>query len=153
MSTPPPKDNPLLYQAQVSGGSHEYRIEVRRASNGTRYMHIIDTRRARHGEEERRGVIVFEECGPELWWELTRAMAVLSDRTSPCESESQSQSKSGYADSRASSPRAYEPWSESEDARLILAYEQGMTVTAVAHMLERQEGAVTSRLRKLGMLT
>jgi hypothetical protein len=49
-------------------------------------------------------------------------------------------------------PRAYEPWEEEEDADLTRFFKAGMTVMIIAHKLQRQPGAIGSRLKKLGLL-
>lgn len=46
--------------------------------------------------------------------------------------------------------RAYQPWFDEEDELLKLRYSQGFTVRAIAAELQREPGAIRSRLRKLG---
>jgi flagellar motility protein MotE (MotC chaperone) len=48
-------------------------------------------------------------------------------------------------------PRAYEKWTEEEDTHLRQAYQAGTEVKELAVLLQRQLGAVESRLRKLGL--
>ncbi len=49
-------------------------------------------------------------------------------------------------------PRAYEPWGEDEDKRLTDMFKQGTRTTEIARILERQPGAVISRLKMRGLL-
>ena len=49
---------------------------------------------------------------------------------------------------RLAHPRAYEPWTEEEDARLLLRWEEGARVAELARALGRQPGAVRARLEK-----
>jgi hypothetical protein len=151
MSSPFPNSNPLLFETEICGGSHEYRLEVREASTGSRYLRMVDVRRARRDEEERRGVFIFEEHAPDLCWALTRAMAVLGDPHIIDASMDEPNREPRRMDTRSMCSRAYEPWTETEDARLRLAYEQGQSVRSVAAMLGRQERDIESRLRKLQM--
>lgn len=54
--------------------------------------------------------------------------------------------------SRRKHPRAYEPWSLEEDARLRILWNDGESVRSIAHLFGRQEGAIRSRLDKLGIV-
>jgi hypothetical protein len=45
--------------------------------------------------------------------------------------------------------KAYEPWSEEADKRLIDLYNQGKTVKELSEIFGRTSGAISSRLRKL----
>jgi superfamily II DNA helicase RecQ len=52
---------------------------------------------------------------------------------------------------REKHPRAYERWSDSEDARVTELHESGVSVEGIANELERQPGAVAMRLERLGL--
>ena len=49
-------------------------------------------------------------------------------------------------------PRAYEKWSVEEDKRLSELFRSGTTVKEIAKALDRQEGAIRSRLAKLNLV-
>ena len=46
---------------------------------------------------------------------------------------------------------AYAPWSNEEESTLSFLYRQGKTVKELAIILQRNEGSIRSRLRKLGL--
>lgn len=46
-------------------------------------------------------------------------------------------------------PRAFVPWTEDEDARLTLRWQEGASIAELTRALERPRGAVTMRLEKL----
>ena len=48
-------------------------------------------------------------------------------------------------------PRAYERWSDAEDAELSTLHEKGTTITEMAKRFQRQPSAVRSRLEKLDL--
>ena len=48
--------------------------------------------------------------------------------------------------------RAYAPWTQEEMEKLILLYQQGVCITEIAGILHRNEGGITSRLKKLGLM-
>lgn len=51
---------------------------------------------------------------------------------------------------RVSHPRAYEPWSEKEDAELIALWRGGRTVSELADRFQRKASAIESRLKRNG---
>lgn len=48
-------------------------------------------------------------------------------------------------------PRAYERWTDAEEAHLSMRFRSGLTIKELAHLLEREPGAIRSRLRKLAL--
>ena len=48
-------------------------------------------------------------------------------------------------------PRAYEPWTAEEDARLTQLSRSGQAAKEIAEILQRQPGAIQSRLAKLNL--
>lgn len=48
-------------------------------------------------------------------------------------------------------PRAYAPWSESEDAELRSLHDAGKSTSEIAVQFQRQPSAIRSRLTKLGL--
>ena len=47
---------------------------------------------------------------------------------------------------------AYTPWSDEEDSTLRFLHRQGKTITELALILQRNEGSISSRLRKMGII-
>ncbi len=52
---------------------------------------------------------------------------------------------------RKEHPRAYEKWEPSEDNELTAFYRNGKKIDEIAGLLQRQPGAIRSRLDKLGL--
>lgn len=46
-------------------------------------------------------------------------------------------------------PNAYQPWTESDDERLVALYNEGKSISELAQMFLRNRGAIKSRIRKL----
>ena len=69
--------------------------------------------------------------------------------------EDGNQEKSNYQQRvekiREKHPRAYEPWSEEEESRLINMYQTGDSIRSISSALQRQRGAIRSRIEKLGL--
>ena len=55
-------------------------------------------------------------------------------------------------DIRKDHPKAYAPWSEKENQHLELAFLAGRPIPRIAEELGRNEGAIRSRLKKLGLI-
>lgn len=53
---------------------------------------------------------------------------------------------------RRNSPRAYEKWDQTEDARLVAMFNEGLTTKQIATTLERQVSAIRSRILKLELM-
>ncbi len=64
--------------------------------------------------------------------------------------ETVSEIEPSMKDDRHAYIRAYQPWLDEEDELLKLRYSQGVAVRAIAAELQREPGAIRSRLRKLG---
>lgn len=56
------------------------------------------------------------------------------------------------AEQKSLHPNAYEKWTEEDDNRLELLYNQGESVEEIAKFLKRNIGAINSRLRKLNII-
>jgi DNA-binding CsgD family transcriptional regulator len=61
-------------------------------------------------------------------------------------------SVSTMAQQREHYPRAYEKWTDAEDAELQRFVQSGMTVAQIAGRLQRNRGAIRSRLMKLNLV-
>jgi len=57
-----------------------------------------------------------------------------------------------FSEIRKKHPRAYEKWTEEEDARLRAEFATGATKAELASLFQRRPSAITSRLKKLGLL-
>lgn len=53
---------------------------------------------------------------------------------------------------RIKHPRAYEKWESEEESKLINLFNQGTSISDIAKVLERQNGAIRARLKKLGLI-
>ena len=53
---------------------------------------------------------------------------------------------------RQAYPRAYDKWSDQEDARLTELFRKGIVVKEIAKTLQRQPSAIRSRLAKLNLV-
>ena len=48
--------------------------------------------------------------------------------------------------------RAYAPWTKEEENQMVQLFQQGISINEIADTLHRNEGGITSRLKKLGLI-
>lgn len=53
---------------------------------------------------------------------------------------------------RAQYPNAYRVWTKEDDARLVTLYKSGKSIKELTLIFQRNDGAITSRLRKLSVI-
>jgi hypothetical protein len=53
---------------------------------------------------------------------------------------------------RQEHPRAFEPWSQDEERQLVEMFHAGKDVSDMARALQRKQGAITARLKKLELV-
>lgn len=141
-----------LFSAKVKAGSRTYFIDVQRAANGAKYLKINESRRG-EGEERHKHhrVMVFEEHVPDFISVFQEACGYLACQQSG-ERGGHGLSAQRLREVRAAHPRAYETWTEDEDARLRSELAKGTTKPELAELFQRHPSAINSRLRKLGLL-
>ncbi len=67
--------------------------------------------------------------------------------------EAQSDYQERMTDIKRRYPRAYERWTDEEDAQLSAMHEQGRTGARMTQQLERQPSAIRARLTKLALVS
>jgi len=50
------------------------------------------------------------------------------------------------------SPNAYNPWTKQEEEQLTKLYKEGKKINEIAILLQRQQGGIRSRLKKIGLI-
>lgn len=130
-----------LASERVAAGSRTYFFDVKQAADGTKYLVISES--GKTGEQwEHHRLMVFEEHLGAFIEAFDKAAEALGAK------------KKAYSvdANRATHRRAYEPWSGDEDERLKARYAEGFTIPELARVFKRQEGAIRSRLHKLGVV-
>lgn len=78
---------------------------------------------------------------------VSELLKAVSQFAGPCEPPQQ------HSPHRSASERAYQPWTDEEDAKLLRERSEGHGIAHVARSLRREPSAISSRLRKLAGLT
>lgn len=133
-----------LYSQKVAAGSRTYFIDIKESNEGVRYLVISESRRTDETFEHER-VMIFEENFLAFANALDAAFEFLGVRSKVA------REPASLEEIRKLYPRAYEKWTEEEDERLRGLFNQGMKLKAIARDLQRQPGAISSRLVKLGL--
>lgn len=163
--------------SQVSASSSETNVEAE-AGDSSLYDQLRAWRRRRSTRE---GVKLWEVCSNDVLLVVINALprsidelraiddvpseqaerygneivAVVNAYLDEAPAEAARDTKSDFdrrrAELRTKHPRAYEPWSDEEDARLTQLVAAGADVKDIATALERQRTAITSRIEKLRM--
>ena len=155
-----------LFSAKVKAGSRTYFIDVQRAANGAKYLRISESRRCQGEERQKRHrVIVFEEHLLDFIDAFHEACLHVSGQSSEGHADRDPEvtparrngvkpkwSAARLAEMREEHPRAYEKWTEEDDARLRSEFAKGTTKEELTILFQRQPSAIRSRLRKLGLL-
>jgi len=53
---------------------------------------------------------------------------------------------------KEASPNAYKPWTKEEEQQLTTLYNEGKKTKEIATTLQRQQGGIRSRLKKIGLI-
>lgn len=130
-----------LASERVQAGSRTYFFDVKQATDGAKYLVISESRKT--GEQwEHHRVMVFEEHLGAFVEEFDKVADALGIKR-----------KAYSVDAiREKHPQAYEPWTSQEDERLKTRFVEGFAIAELARVFKRQEGAIRSRLQKLGVV-
>jgi len=84
-------------------------------------------------------------------WDEFQGIPVKKAEVEPQENDESNVDKNWIEKQRSLYPKAYMAWSEQEDIDLKKKYEQGFSVQQLMNEFQRNEGAIKSRLKKLGL--
>jgi len=137
------KSRELLLSKRVLAGRRTYFIDVKQPADGERYLSISESKRVRGEPYERSRIIVLEEY-ISLFFDELRLVLESIGLLKPAKAYTVEAIRHTY-------PKAYAKWTAEEDARLKNAYRQCKEIRTLADTFQRQPGAISSRLTKLGL--
>ena len=113
--------------------SPKYNFSLSRSSTGEKCLII---------SEGDNSITIDESCLPEFYNDLQRNIQLLKrDRSQASKIE----------DIRIEYPRAYDKWTKEEEEWLSNYLIEGLDIKQISKLLERQSGAISSRMNKLGL--
>lgn len=130
--------------------SKMYFLDLKEAKNGSTYMVITQSKPLDDDKYERIKMILFEE-------EIQKFKDALNELTKDFTPSEQSKQKRKVSEAyiakiRQTHPMAFHPWSKENEELLIALFNDGKSVADLSKSLQRQEGAITARLEKLGLI-
>ena len=130
--------------------SKMYFLDLKEAKNGATYMVVTQSKPLDDDKYERVKMIFFED-------EIQKFKLALNELTKDFTPSEKSNNKrkvsEEYIDKiRQTHPMAFHPWSKENEALLIALFNDGKSIAELSKSLQRQEGAITARLEKLGLI-
>lgn len=121
-------------------------FDLKTAKNGKSYLIITQSKPVEDEKYERIKMILFEEEIQDFTNALTEVLKDFKPQ------DKNAVSKEYIAKLRENYPMAFQPWTKEEEELLITLFNEGKAISNLSTALQRQEGAITARLNKLGLL-
>jgi DNA-directed RNA polymerase specialized sigma24 family protein len=138
-----PDNRKEIYTKKVLAGKRIYYFDVKESKDGTKYLVISETEQ---GKAEHHRIMVFEESVESFIEALQNAVShIIKKPIKPEKAYSVETVRQEF-------PNAYAKWATADDELLKKKYGQGVKISELAKLLNRKEGAIKSRLTKLGLL-
>ena len=139
-----------LHSEKVLLDGKSFFLDLKEAKNGTSYLVITQTKPVEDEKYERIRMIIFEE---EIQ-KFNQALQNTLEHFTPSEkTKSSSKPSDAYiAKLRETHPMAFQPWTKEEEELLIALFNENKSIPDISAAMKRQEGAITSRLKKLGLI-
>ncbi len=150
-----------IFSERVTSGNRTHFLDVKQLEDGSRYVSIREmTTRVGQGPIEARIIVGERELG-EFCHAIARVVRFLKGETAVANELESEHPGSGLApilrraqhapfqSIRQRHPRAYAPWTPEEEERVKLGFARGETIEHLAETLQRQPGAIRSRLHRL----
>ena len=153
-----------MYLTNMFAGSNIYTFEIEYSSDGKRHLIITEEKQSSIEEKSEVAIAVSEEyltIFTEMLNTATRFMiehkaseAAFAKTSSGIVStnEAKANQKSySVEEKRKEHSKAYAKWTQDEDDKLKKLFAEGRTAKELAEIFQRNRGAITSRLAKLGL--
>ncbi len=137
-----------LHTQKVILNDKAFFLDLREAKNGKKYLVITQTKPIEDQRYERIKMILFEN---EIQ-KFSLALNALLENFTPKEIVQAPVTDAHIAKIRQSHPKAYQPWTKEEEEVLIAFFNEDKPIPEIASTMQRQEGAITARLIKLGLI-
>jgi len=144
-----------LFSDKVIAGSRTYYFDLKESVQGAKYLVISESKENEQRSFDHHRVMVFEEHLLDFYKSFRNAISYFVKHDDfPLIEEQIIEEKETYSvDSiRTSHPKAYSKWTNDEDDLLARLHSEGKSITEIAERLQRQQGAIRSRLQKIGLL-
>lgn len=133
-----------LHTNKITKRNRTYFFDIKKSEKGDLYLTISENKITDNTSEHHR-VMIFEEDLKDFV-DTFRSSLEKFKEFQQTETESK---KYSVEKIRETYQQAYKPWTQEDDEKLELLFCEGKKIKELAHIFARNEGAITSRIKKL----
>lgn len=137
--------NKDLYSDKLTKGRRTYFFDINKSEKGDLYLKVSESKKTESGFEHHR-LIVFEEDIKDFSEAFQKALTKFTELKEPKQTDSKAYSVEKI---REAHKQAYLPWTPEDDSKLELLFCEGKKVKELAQIFGRNDGAISSRIKKL----
>ena len=130
-----------IFSEQVSAGKRTYFFDIVETERGNQYLKISESKLTDEGFERYR-ILIEEKHYVSFFKGIREVMRFVGVNPRSIK----------FDEIRKNHPRAYKKWTVDEEKKLKELYNDGKNTKEISKYLERQPGAIRSRLQKLGLV-
>lgn len=133
-----------LHTNKITKGNRTYFFDIKKSEKGDLYLTISENKITDNTSEHHRVMIFGEDLKD--FADTFRSSLEKFKEFQQTETESK---KYSVEKIRETYQQAYKPWTQEDDEKLELLFCEGKKIKELAHIFARNEGAITSRIKKL----
>lgn len=138
-------DNKEIYSDKLTKGRRTYFFDINKSEKGAFYLMVSESKKIENGFEHHR-LIVFEEDIKDFSEAYHRALTKFTELKEPKQTDGKAYSVEKI---RETHKQAYLPWTPEDDSKLELLFCDGKKIKELAQIFGRNDGAISSRIKKL----
>jgi hypothetical protein len=139
--------NKDLYSDKLTKGRRTYFFDISKSEKSDLYLKVSESKKNESGFEHHR-LIVFEEDIKDFSEAFQKALTKFTELKEPKQTDSKAYSVEKI---REAHKQAYLPWTQEDDNKLELLFCEGKKVKELAQIFGRNDGAISSRIKKLAL--
>ena len=136
-----------LYTQKLNRGTRSYFSDIKPTEQKDFYIKITESKKTNNVFEHHR-VMVFDEDIEDFMVSFTQCLANYHKLK---EAQLIENKPKTFSEIQKKYPNAYMPWTAKDDEKLESLYCEKKTVKQLALIFDRKEGAIESRIKKLGL--
>lgn len=134
-----------IYSDKITKGSRTYFFDIKKSEKGDLYLKVSESKKTENGYEHHR-LMVFDEDLKDFVEALKKSLTKFKELKEPKPTDGKTYSVEKI---RETHKQAYLPWTAEDDNKLELLFCEGKKVKELAQIFGRNEGAISSRIKKL----
>ena len=138
-------DNKEIYSEKITKGKRTYFFDINKNEKGDLFLKISESKKTENGFEHFR-VMVFEEDINDFSETLQRALKKFKSLNKKEDADEKSYSVEKI---RETHKQAYQAWTQDDDNKLEILFCEGKKVKELTKIFGRNDGAISSRIKKL----